>query len=55
MKPQPKELPFKTWLFDEAAKLGITPVALHARIRRGRHSAPKMRKENQRVIFVVCQ
>ena len=51
---QPTEVPWKLWTYEQAAKLGLTPDALRARIMRGKYPVPKIRKVNQRVWFVVC-
>jgi hypothetical protein len=55
MKTPAKEIPWKLWTHEQAAKLGLTPDALRARIMRGKYPAPKIRKVNQRVWFVVCE
>lgn len=34
------EIPFKTWVMNEAEKLGIKKHALHCRILRRRHPLP---------------
>lgn len=47
-------LQFKTWLDEEATKLGTTRHALYMRIKRGRHPKPKMfRGGRSRAEFVI--
>jgi hypothetical protein len=53
-----KEIPFKQWRLDEAERLGISEQSLINRLygqkgQRTRIPMPKIRRVNQRVLFVI--
>jgi hypothetical protein len=52
MSAKKSEIPLKTWLYDEAQRLGISPVGVHHRLQRGHYPKLKLRRVNPRVIFV---
>lgn len=49
------ETPLKIWLYETAERMNIFPNTLRMRIYRGKHPCPKIRKDNARVHFVVCE
>lgn len=50
--PRPGEIQFKTWIANEAARLGITEKAFAQRYYRGRVPKPKIRRINHTVVWV---
>ena len=54
-QPRAGEVPFKQWLAEKAAELGIAPKGVYGRLFQNKHARvrrPKMRRVNARVIYV---
>jgi len=47
------EIPFKQWIYEKAIRTRRTPEAVYMRVYRGKYPHLKLRRVNQRVIFVT--
>lgn len=52
-RPQPGEIPFKTWLLNEAERLGISYSGVFMRWQRGKYPHIKRRVVNRNAMFVT--
>lgn len=48
-----KEIPYKEWVLDEAARTGVTASAIYNRVIRGQYPGLHVRHVNQRVVRVL--
>lgn len=53
--PRSNEFPLKHWVLGEAAREGVKESAIYMRIRRGKYPELKLRRVNQRVVFVQLE
>lgn len=51
-QPGPGEVWFKEWIYTEAERDHVGPMAVYNRVYRGKHPDLQLRRVNRRVIFV---
>ena len=49
------EIPLKQWIVEEAIRRELTLTAIRSRLARGKYPHLKLRRVNQRVVFVSKQ